>query len=231
MANKTVGILGGMGPEATVDFMTKIIRATPAKTDQEHIRLLVDNNPQVPSRIDAILEGGENPGPVLAEMAKGLENWGAEMLAIPCNTAHYYVQHVIDAVNIPVVNMIEETVQVILDSGIKNIALLATSATLKTKLYEEKLAQAGINLILPAPEFQEEIMEAIYGVKAGDYPTAFAAIAKVLDHVQSRGAQGVIAGCTELPLIISKDNCSLDIFDPTAILAQQIVARAYNTKK
>ncbi|NMA01221.1 MAG: amino acid racemase [Clostridia bacterium] len=230
MANKTVGILGGMGPEATVDLMSKIIRATPAKTDQEHIRLLVDNNPQVPSRIDAILEGSENPGPVLAEMAKGLENWGAEMLAIPCNTAHYYVQYVMEAVNIPVVNMIEETIQVIVASGIKNIALLATTATLKTKLYEEKLIQAGLEVILPDPEFQEEIMRAIYGVKSGDYPKAYGAIAKVLEHVQSRGAQGVIPGCTELPLIISKDNCSLEIFDPTTILAKEIVARAYNTK-
>lgn len=230
MANKTVGILGGMGPEATVDLMSKIIRATPAKTDQEHIRLLVDNNPQVPSRIDAILEGSENPGLVLAEMAKGLENWGAEMLAIPCNTAHYYVQYVMEAVNIPVVNMIEETIQVIVASGIKNIALLATTATLKTKLYEEKLIQAGLEVILPDPEFQEEIMRAIYGVKSGDYPKAYGAIAKVLEHVQSRGAQGVIPGCTELPLIISKDNCSLEIFDPTTILAKEIVARAYNTK-
>lgn len=230
MANKTVGIIGGMGPEATVDLMTKIIRATPAKTDQEHIRLLVDNNPQVPSRIEAILEGAESPGPELAKMAKGLERWGAEMLAIPCNTAHYFVQHVIDAVEIPVINMIEETVQVILASGKKDIALLATSATLKTKLYEEKLVQAGINLILPTPELQEEIMNTIYGVKAGDYPTAYAAIAKVLDHVQSRGAQGVIPGCTELPLVITKENCAVEIFDPTTILAQQVVARAYNTK-
>ena len=230
MANKTVGIFRRYGPEATVDLMSKIIRATPAKTDQEHIRLLVDNNPQVPSRIDAILEGSENPGPVLAEMAKGLENWGAEMLAIPCNTAHYYVQYVMEAVNIPVVNMIEETIQVIVASGIKNIALLATTATLKTKLYEEKLIQAGLEVILPDPEFQEEIMRAIYGVKSGDYPKAYGAIAKVLEHVQSRGAQGVIPGCTELPLIISKDNCSLEIFDPTTILAKEIVARAYNTK-
>ena len=230
MANKTVGVLGGMGPEATVDFMTKLIRATPAKKDQEHIRLLVDCNPQVPSRIDAILMNGENPGPVLAEMARGLEKWGAELLAIPCNTAHYYLQYVIEAVKIPVINMIEETIQVVLANGIKNIAILDTTATLKTKLYEEKLAQAGLNIILPTPEYQEEVMQTIYGVKAGDFSAAYHAIAKALEHAKSRGAQGVILGCTELPLVITKDNCAMEIFDPTEILAKKVVALAFNTK-
>ncbi len=230
MANKKVGVLGGMGPEATVDFMTKIIRATPAKIDQEHIRLLVDCNPQVPSRVEAILAGGESPGPVLAKMAQGLEKLGAEILAVPCNTAHYYLQHVTGAVKIPVINMIAETIQVILKDGIKDIAILATTATLKTKLYEKGLIQAGLNITLPQAEYQKEVMKAINGVKAGNFSTAYQVVEKVLGHVKDCGARGVILGCTELPLVITKDNCELEIFDPTRILAEKVVALAFNAR-
>src|SRR5690554_5524519 len=153
MTTKVVGIIGGMGPEATVDLMTKIIRATPAKIDQEHIRTLVDNNPRVPSRVEAIMQDCPSPGPVMAEMAKNLEKWGADFLAIPCNTAHYYYPDVVEAVEIPVINMIEETLKVLKKDNVQNVALLATTATLATKLYEKKAQVEGINLILPSPEY------------------------------------------------------------------------------
>src|SRR5210317_1086324 len=105
---KTVGILGGMGPEATVDLMRRIIRLTPALDDADHIRCIVDNNPKVPSRIKAIIEGdGEDPGPCMADMGRRLESWGADFLVIACNTAHFYYGAVQQAVNIPVVNLID----------------------------------------------------------------------------------------------------------------------------
>ena len=226
VTTKVIGIIGGMGPEATVDFMSKVIKATPAKIDQDHIRLLVDNNPKIPSRVDAILKEGQSPSPVMAQMAKDLESWGAEVLAIPCNTAHYYIEDVIKAVHIPVLNMVEETVKVIQANGLKEIALLATSATIKTKLYEARLAQESIKIILPNEEYQEKTMEAISAVKSGDYPLAYQVIEDVILHIQDRGAQGIILGCTELPLIITEKNCSLIIFDPTEILAKSVVANA-----
>ena len=105
---KIVGILGGMGPEATVDLMQRIIRLTPALDDADHIRCIVDNNPKVPSRIKAIIEGGgEDPGPCMAEMGRRLESWGADFLVIACNTAHFYYDAVRDAVTIPVINLID----------------------------------------------------------------------------------------------------------------------------
>ena len=115
MTEKIIGIIGGMGPEATVDFMNRIIRATPAKDDIDHIRLIVDNNPKIPSRMKAILEQtGEDPTPCLVEMARKLADWGADILTIPCNTAHYYYQIIKDAIDIPVLNMIELTVDAVI---------------------------------------------------------------------------------------------------------------------
>src|ERR1700679_257808 len=104
---KPVGVIGGMGPEATVDFLRRIVAATPARDDADHIHVLVDNNPQIPSRIAALIDGhGEDPAPVLCAMARGLEKQGADFLVMPCNTAHYYLQRIARAVNIPVLDMI-----------------------------------------------------------------------------------------------------------------------------
>ncbi|MFW6037888.1 MAG: aspartate/glutamate racemase family protein, partial [Desulfonatronovibrio sp.] len=112
MAEKIAGILGGMGPEATVDLMNRVIKATPAKDDEDHIRMVVDNNPKVPSRIKALIQGdGSSPGPCLREMARKLESWGVDFLAMPCNTAHFYHQEIQEAVSIPVLDMISLAVE------------------------------------------------------------------------------------------------------------------------
>jgi aspartate racemase len=225
--SKKVGIIGGMGPEATVDLMTKIIRATPAQTDQEHIRTIVDNNPQIPSRVDAILGDGASPGPVMADMAKNLEKSGADFLAIPCNTAHYYLPDVKEAVKIPVIDMIEETVKVLKADNIEKVALLATKATLATKLYEKKLTEEGINLILPAPDFQEKVVETIAAVKAGDFAQSQKYTGEIIQHCVELGAQAVILGCTELPIAYkNRENFNIVFYDPTDILAKAIVRDA-----
>ncbi len=105
---KVAGIIGGMGPEATVDLLQRVIKRTPVLDDKDHIRCIVDNDPKIPSRIKAIIEGkGEDPGPYLAKMARQLESWGADFLAIPCNTAHFYYESIANAVNIPVLNLIQ----------------------------------------------------------------------------------------------------------------------------
>src|SRR5210317_2431954 len=109
-AQLTAGVLGGMGPDATVDFMAKVIAATSAETDQDHARMLVDHNPKVPNRQAALLGNGEDPGPVLAAMAKGLQEAGADFLVMPCNTAHVFEQSIISAVDIPLVSIITETI-------------------------------------------------------------------------------------------------------------------------
>lgn len=223
MIPKVVGLIGGMGPEATIDLMQKIIRATPAKADQEHIRLLVDSNPQVPCRVKAILGNGPNPGPVMAKMAKGLEMMGAEILAIPCNTAHYYLEYVKNIVNIPVVNIIEETVNVLVKDKVKDVALIASTALLKTKLYQNQINRAGINLILPTEKYQQMIMETIFAVKSANFVKAKKCYDEINSYINNMGAKSVILGCTELPLIIKEGNYSCKFYDPTKILALAIV--------
>ena len=226
MASKTVGIIGGMGPEATADLMVKVIRATPAKVDQDHIRMFVDSNPKVPCRVSAILDDGPSPGPVMAQMAEGLEKIGADFLVIPCNTAHYYIDYVKDTVNIDVLNIIEETVKVLEKDGVKKVALLATSALINTKLYINELTAAGIEVILPQDDYQQMVMETIFAVKSGDFPKAEPYVEKIISHVVSKGAEAMILGCTELPLVINGEKYPFKFYDPTNVLAKAIVNKA-----
>ncbi len=227
MPGKIIGIIGGMGPEATIDFMKKILKNTPAKADEEHLHMLVDNNPQVPSRVKAIFEEGESPGPTMAEMARNLVKWGAELLVIPCNTAHFYVGEVIAAVDVPVLNIIDETIEKLKQNDIKEVALLASSAVLKTRLYNGKLEEAGIKLILPSQPYQEKIMEAIFDVKSGDIETAVQKTDYVLKHIVEKGAKAAILGCTELPIVIEHLKCeALQFFDTSEILAKAVVEKA-----
>ena len=226
MTSKTVGIIGGMGPEATADLMVKVIRATPAKVDQDHIRMLVDSNPKVPCRVKAILGDGDNPGPVMAQMAEGLEKMGADFLVIPCNTAHYYIDYVTDAVKIDVLNIIEETVKALKKDGVKKVALLATSALISTNLYIKELTAAGIEVIVPQEDYQQIVMETIFAVKSGDFPKAESYVDEIISHVVGRGAEAMILGCTELPLLISEEKYPFKFYDPTNILAKAIVDKA-----
>jgi aspartate racemase len=230
VSGKIVGIIGGMGPEATVDFMSKIIKSTPATVDQDHIRIVVDNNPQIPCRVKAIMEDQKNPGPIMADMARKLEEWGVDLIAIPCNTAHFYIQEIIEVVHVPVLDMIKETVRVLKKDSIKNVALLATSAALKTKLYEKKLLEAGIKFILPSQSYQEMMMRIIFEVKSGNVNASMELIDQVIHHVLDKGADSIILGCTELPIIVKNDRFEVSFYDPTHILAQSVVKYATANK-
>jgi aspartate racemase len=227
--SKVVGIIGGMGPEATVDLMSKIIRNTPAKVDQDHIRMIVDNNPKVPCRVKAILENGENPGPAMADMGKGLEKAGADFLVIACNTAHYYINDVKNNVSIPVLNMIEETVEVIKNEGIKKIALIASTALLETGLYQKKIMEADIELILPDDEYQAMVMKVIFAVKSAEFTLARDLIKKIIGNLVSKGSETIILGCTELPLVIDEKDYNVMFYDPAVILSQAVVKYALNS--
>ncbi len=138
---KTIGIIGGIGPEATVDTFRWIVNLTPAKSDHDHIPVLIFNNPQVPSRADAILNNGISPVPILIDMAQSLEKMGADFLIMPCNTAHYYIEKIQEKIKIPIINMIDETTQYVLSCEHlkEGIGLLATEMTLRTGIYQESL--------------------------------------------------------------------------------------------
>ena len=172
MKEKIVGIIGGLGPEATVDLMRRVIQATPARDDQDHIRMIVDCNPKVPSRMKAILEGtGENPAPYLVTMAKDLAAWGADFLAIACNTAHLYLDRIQEAVPIPVLNMIDLTVDRVVSENplIRKAGLLASWTVIRPGLYESAFEKRGVALLHPSPALQDRLLAAIRRIKTGHH--------------------------------------------------------------
>jgi aspartate racemase len=233
LKEKIVGIIGGMGPEATVDLMQRIIRLTPALDDIDHIRCIVDNNPKVPSRIKAIIDrDGEDPGPCMADMGKRLETFGADFLAIACNTAHYYYDAVQTAVNIPVINMID-----LVSLHVKTkfpeqdtIGILASPAVAITELYTKRLKKLGIKDIWPNPDYQESLFTVIKEVKKGNTGHAVrGAYENVCEHLAKKGIKTAIIACTELSALSS--SLPIGTIDAAQILAMEIVQKAKNIKK
>lgn len=231
-SEKTVGILGGMGPEATVDLMQRIIANTPARDDVDHIRCLVDNDPKIPSRIQAILGNhDENPGPYLARMAKGLEAWGADFLVIPCNTAHAYYSYVAEAVHIPVVHLIDLVVdQVVREKGTAEcVGILGSNTIVKTQLYTEKFAAVGMQVIYPDDDVQEQLFQIIRRVKKGETDgLILQELRTIARHLKAKGATTAILGCTELGIIA--EDLPFLVIDAAEVLAQEVVAVAKNLK-
>ncbi|HXL04607.1 MAG: aspartate/glutamate racemase family protein [Firmicutes bacterium] len=220
------GIVGGMGPLATIELMKLIMEETPATCDQEHIPLLVYSNPKVPDRTKAILGDGPSPVKALIESSQLLENAGATFLAFPCNTAHYFLPQVEAAVSVPIINMIEETAAEVEQAGISKIGILATDGTVKTGIYQKALKARGIEAEIPDEKSQLAVMEAIYAVKAGcDLKEATQILEPALIYM-SRRVDAVIAGCTELPMLLRGFAYGLTVIDTLQVLARRIVARA-----
>lgn len=221
---KTVGIIGGMGPLATVDLFSKIVTMTKAATDQEHLHILIDNNPAIPDRTAAILRHGASPLPELIASAERLRKAGADFLIMPCNTAHYFYDDLCKAVPIPALNMIEETAKTLKEQGIGCVGLLATDGTMQSGVYKNVLDQYGIDSIVPDADDQREIMHITYdGVKAGDYSLDAGAFKAACEKLLSRGAKTLVLGCTELPLAFDLFRVDLPHVDPTSILAAAAV--------
>ena len=230
MMHKTVGVIGGMGPDATVELMRRVIAATPAEDDADHIHMLVDNNPKVPSRLKALLEGGgENPGPVIAQMAKGLEQAGADFLVIPCNTAHYYHHYAQGAVDIPIWHLIRLSLQTISeDYPVRRIGLLASSAVQKISLFEPFFAEARLELVYPDDAAQETIMRVIRAVKAGALTDELLA---EYNHAVAgmSGVEAYLLGCSELSVLLGRHEQVLPVVDALQVLAEGIVLECNGT--
>jgi aspartate racemase len=212
-----------MGPDTTVDFMAKVIAATPAARDQDHAHLLVDQNPGLPNRQDALLGGGEDPGPAMGAMARGLERAGADFLVMPCNTAHAFAPVIREAVAIPLVSIIDVTVDAC--RGYTAVGVMATSGCVKAGLYQDALSAAGIEPILPSHESVEEITRLAFAIKLGDRGIAVAAGMKALaDALVAQGAAALVAACTEIPLVLTQDRLDVPLISSTDVLARETAA-------
>ncbi len=227
---KTIGILGGMGPAATADFYQKLVAATAAKRDQDHPKAIIFSNPQVPDRTAAIFGRGPDPTPILIAGADLLVRAGADFIAIPCVTAHHFYDALQAATRVPILHIVAETADAaaVEQPGLRAVGLLATTGTLQARLFESCFEPRGVAVLTPEPEVQETlVMPAIYGVKTGEpLETPRRLIREAAAHLCARGAQAVIAGCTEVPLILAPPELSVPLIDPTWLLARAAVRRA-----
>lgn len=227
---KTVGIIGGMGPLATVDLFAKIVENTPAAIDQDHLRIVIDNNPQIPPRVEAVLGDGPSPLPAMAESARLLAAAGADFIVMPCNTAHYWLAEVQAAVDVPVYSMIDNAAAYVAEhhrqlSG--RVLLLATEATVRLNLYQRAFAATGIELQLPGDDEQKMLDKAVRRVKAGELADNpyLDGLNAMLGRFAQAGTGAILAGCTEVPLLFPFFSDKLVRLDATLLLARMVVDR------
>jgi aspartate racemase len=223
-ANPILGVIGGMGPEATVDFLKRLTERTYAEDDRDHLHVIVESNPKIASRIAHLIEGhGEDPTPELVRIARNLEAAGASLLAMPCNTAHNYAEAICAAVTIPLINMIESTVEHLERLQLRRVGLLASTAVHQTGVYARALKRRGIDVVTPAN--QEAVMALIRGVKAGRTDTGakdrFAQLAESLH----KSSDGVVIACTELSVLGLPNSPRQPVIDALDVLTTTILER------
>ena len=202
VAREIVGIIGGMGPLAAAECFRRVILATPASADQEHLHVLVDSDPSVPDRTAAILHGGPDPGPKMIAMARRLEAAGASVLILPCNTGHAFLDRIRGSVGATVLDMPSETAAAIDEH---RVGLLATTGTIQMRLYHRACETRGIEILTPDIGHQQTVMKAIHWIKAsGGLGGPQAWIDGVARRLCDQGAEALIAGCTEISLLSGK---------------------------
>ncbi len=227
---QAVGVIGGVGPMATVYYMQRVIEMTKAGCDQDHINMLVFNDCDIPDRTAFITEqSSDNPLPVMVEDAKRLEAAGCDFVVIPCNTAHYFYDELQQAVQIPVVNIVEETIRYAKARipDLQTVGIMATTGTIVTGTYQTYAERAGLTSVIPDEEGQAALMHMIYdGVKAGQ-PVSRAEFDAVADALRAQGAGCLILGCTELSVL--KRDLPIDdpdVLDSIDVLASETVRRS-----
>ena len=239
-----LGLIGGLGPAATVDLYDKIVKATPAANDQEHFKVVIEQNPQIPDRTACLLDGGNDPTLAMYNCAKRLEKDGCDAILIPCNTAHAFLPRLLRGLKTPFIDMQQTMLdQIQAKYGDKaRVGLMATSGTVRTGIYGLKAEKMGMKMFTPDAEFQERVMAAIYGpkgAKAG-YTTGecYDDLYAAAEHLVTKyDCNVLILGCTELPLIFHEcedfacGGKTVEIVDPTATLARKAVEVAMATNK
>lgn len=227
-APRRIGILGGMGPEATVLLISRLIAATPASDDSDHLPLIVDMNPQVPSRIAHLIEGrGEDPGPVLAGMAAGLQRSGVQALAMPCNTAHFYAPVIRDAVSIPFLDMVEISVEQAAQKVGRggSVGILGSPALRQVGIFDRALARHGCKAVYATD--QDALLSAIREIKrAGPPVIARETLAAAARDIAARDAAVQLVACTEFSLIIEAAADHAPVIDTLDVLVQAMLAFA-----
>jgi len=235
---KTIGILGGMGPEATAHFFSLIIKHTAAAKDQDHVPVLIYNLPQIPERTPAILGQGPSPLPLLRKGVRTLAQAGADFIVVPCISAHAFLPDIRRASPVPILSLLDEALAGAKKKNrrLKRAGLLASTGTVRSGLFAKTFAKAGIEIITPTNKEQAKVMEAVFGkrgVKAGfteGWPRKL--VLEIARRLIKRGAEAIIAGCTEIPLVLRDEDLPVPLIEPMRIAAQACIVKAgYRLKK
>ena len=226
--SRVVGILGGMGPAATVDFYDKLVRATPATQDQDHLRVVIWADPTVPNRHSALLAGGQDPTPWLEEGVQHLMRCGAEILVVPCNTIHAYMSAVVEGKDLEFISIIDVTVEAVRQGDpTGRVGLLAADGALASGLYQSEFKDERMELVLPSEVSQAALMKVIYSVKAGKAGSKERrTVVSLLAELADSGARTVIAGCTEVSVLLAQLDVDVRVIDPSQALADKTIERA-----
>ncbi len=229
--SKLVGVLGGMGPMATADFFRKLVEETPAKWDSDHVPVIIYSVPQMPSRDKAIMSGSESPLPQMLAGLRALKMQRVDFVVIPCNTAHFWYDELSREGGLPILHIVDAVSDALSrDHAIDGpIGLLSTEATLLSRIYHDRLADRGIELMVNPPEERDEFINpGIEWVKCGRLEEAGRAVQQAAARLLARGAQKLILGCTELPVALEAVDSPVmqDCIDATRALARACVSRA-----
>jgi len=225
-----IGVLGGMGPAATADFYTKLVARTPADIDQDHPKVVIWADPSIPDRTLALTAGGADPTPWLLRGVEILLGAGATIIGIPCNTAHAFLPRIGSRLGIPVVHMIDQVGRHLarITPRVTRVGLLASTGTVQVGLYQGVLSEYGIAVVVPEPDLQANlVMPAIRAIKAGHVGSEVTRALTTVGHdLIARGAQVVVAGCTEIPIALRQNDVPYPLVDPALVLAEALVERA-----
>jgi len=221
---KTLGIIGGMGPMASAYFLQLLTTMTEASSDQEHIHAVLDSCTQIPDRTSFILgQSSEDPFPHIVESGQRLIDAGCDVIAMTCNTSHYFFDRIEQSLSVPMINLIRESANYLKERGINKAGLMATDGTVSSGLYQKEFAAAGIEVVVPSAEYQKAVMHIIYdNVKAGTEPELplFYDIAR---SMVGDGAQVIVLGCTELPLVKRDAASPASFIDPMEVMAMRAI--------
>jgi aspartate racemase len=229
---KVIGILGGLGPEATILVFQKILQHTPASKDQEHLRILIDNNPKIPERLPAITGSGPDPVPMMVSSGQALSRAGAEFIIIPCVTAHYFLPELRQKITLPILSMLDEAASVIRNSqpAIRKIGLLAAEGTMKVGLFQMRLSRDGVQTIIPEEDDRAEVQKLIFKIKdtrtKHNRQEISRKFGEIGERMITRGAEAILIGCTEISIVMNPDEFSVGGFDALTILATAAIREA-----
>lgn len=222
-----------MGPEATVRFFDNIVKLTPASKDQDHFQIIIINNPQIPDRTASVMNNEESPVPSVKECIITLENIGVDIIAIPCVSIHYYYDEFKVISKKKILNIIEATINKTLNAvlEIKKIGIMGTDLTVYTKIFEHCINDNNVNFIYPNMNDQKFlVMKSIYEIKRGDYDSAKKNLIKAANLLKHQGAEAIILGCTEIPLVLDKSDIDVPLIDTIECLAEAVIKEALTIK-